>query len=134
MEVELRKPITKWVMLLCLMLGASLKSHAGSTDNPKTVVDLPSIGSIDTPTQVTTNDPDLSIEGWALDMDGVAKVKLRIDGKQEIDINYGLTRNDVVKVHPGYRDANEAGFASRQDLSKYLSAHSLKSYRHHCCR
>ncbi|MEE9423540.1 MAG: hypothetical protein V3V18_01010 [Methylococcales bacterium] len=124
MEVELRKLITKWVMLLCLMLGASLKSNAESTDNPKTVVDIPSIGSIDTPTQVTTNDPELSIEGWALDVDGVAKVKLRIDGKQEIDINHGLTRNDVAKVHPGYRDANKAGFASRQDLSKYLSAHS----------
>ena len=134
------KSVTNWILLLFLMLGVVMmaqsianepvgeetppKSNSESAVNPDSSADIPSIGSIDTPIAVTVSDPVSSIQGWALDMDGVAKVMLRIDGKKEIDISYGLTRNDVAQIHPGYPDANKAGFSWQHDLSKYLAAHS----------
>ncbi|MEE9344787.1 MAG: hypothetical protein V3U88_04200 [Methylococcales bacterium] len=134
------KSVTNWILLLFLVPGSSLlaqsisdkpvlvappsKPDLVSADAPDTSTDTPSIGYIDTPTAITTSDLKSSIQGWALDLDGIAKVKLRIDGKNEINISHGLIRNDVAKVYPGYPDADKAGFASRQDLSKHLTAHS----------
>ncbi|MEE9412767.1 MAG: hypothetical protein V3V22_06905, partial [Methylococcales bacterium] len=136
----MRLSVTNRILLLFLLLSSEFltqsisnepawaktptTSNPGSFDTLNTAINVASIGNIDTPTSVTIDDPKSPIQGWALDMDGVAKVKLRIDGKHEIDINHGLTRNDVAQAHPGYPKANNAGFAWQKDLTKHLGAHS----------
>ena len=95
-----------------------------STDLPTMIADTPSIGNIDLPGNIIIGDPHSSIEGWALDMDGVATVKLRIDGNKEINIGSGITRKDVEKIYPNYPNPIKSGFVWRNDLSNDLSAHS----------
>jgi hypothetical protein len=103
----------------------SLNDATASTPAAEmSISNTPSIGYIDTPIMITVNDPSTAIQGWALDADGVEKILLRIDEKIELNVPYGLERNDVAAVHPGYPDGKNNGFALNINLNQHLVEHS----------
>jgi hypothetical protein len=94
-------------------------------------LDPPPIGFIDDP---ATNAADLTtykmingiytIQGWALDLDGVYRVRLLVDGIPQIDAvrnvdyaEYGLPSPDVYNVYPDYPGARNARFRFNLDTT-----------------
>ena len=59
----------------------------------------------------------LIVKGWALHSAGIKSVSVTIDGKSYGNIKYGLTRDDVNRVYPGYNNGNKSGFEGQIDIS-----------------
>jgi beta-N-acetylglucosaminidase len=73
------------------------------------VQNLPVTGFLDTPANGTTIKDVINLRGWFLDVSGVAKLEVFVDGKVVGQAIYGKSRPDVQKVFPDYQNAN-AGF------------------------
>lgn len=52
-----------------------------------------------------------TIYGWALDAEGISRVRLFIDGEYVCDIPYGGLREDLKEDYPNYPNAEKGGFA-----------------------
>ena len=78
----------------------------------------PVIGWIDEPAAEGIVGPLLCIRGWALAHAGVRAVQIRIDGHC-IDARFGLAREDVAAVRPGYPDNPRGGFECVADLTEH---------------
>jgi beta-N-acetylglucosaminidase len=76
---------------------------SGKTIN---VQNPPAKGFIDFPTNGLTVKGDTIVSGWFLDMSGVAKIEVLVDGKSFGTAQYGLPRTDVAKVYPDYQNPN----------------------------
>ncbi|XJZ26975.1 Ig-like domain-containing protein [Bacillota bacterium Lsc_1132] len=73
------------------------------------VLNFPTKGYIDTPTEGATINGDVNVNGWFLDVSGVSKVEVLVDGKSIGEAKYGSYRPDVQKIFPDYQNAN-AGY------------------------
>ncbi|MEH7250246.1 Ig-like domain-containing protein, partial [Neobacillus niacini] len=63
-------------------------------------------GYIDTPKNGSSVKGEIDISGWFLDLSGVSKIEILIDGKSMGEARYGDIRTDVAKVYPEYENAN----------------------------
>ena len=70
------------------------------------VGNLPVRGSIDSPRHGSTINGEISVSGWFLDIGGVSKVEVLVDGKIMGEAKYGSARSDVAKVYPEYKNGN----------------------------
>jgi uncharacterized repeat protein (TIGR02543 family) len=77
----------------------------------KTEARLPLIGRLESPGDGKALSGVKPIYGWALDGEEVTKIELFIDGHYVCRIPYGGLREDIRETHPGYPDAEQAGFA-----------------------
>jgi len=80
-------------------------------------LDPPPIGSIDDPTNYKFIGGVFPVVGWALDLDGVAKVRILIDGVAQIDavrgVDYaerGFASPDIALQYPSYPQKEAARF------------------------
>jgi hypothetical protein len=70
------------------------------------VQNLPAKGYIDTPTNGSTIKGEIAVTGWYLDVTGISKIEVFVDGKKMGDAQYGISRTDVGKAFPEYQNAN----------------------------
>jgi hypothetical protein len=56
------------------------------------------------------------VRGWALDSNGIANVKVRIDNAREVLLTYGTSRADVCDTYPGFPGCNNVGFQANLDV------------------
>ena len=69
------------------------------------------LGSIESPVQTNlTNMTTVDVKGWGLNAEGVKWVNVYVDNKLTGKAQYGLTRNDVNKLYPGYINGAKSGF------------------------
>lgn len=81
------------------------------------VKNLPTIGFMDTPKNGSTITGITNVRGWFLDVSGVSKVKVLVDGQIVGQAQYGSSRPDVLNVLPEYQNAN-AGYEFALDTKK----------------
>jgi hypothetical protein len=72
---------------------------------------LPIIGALESPSEGKRVLGLKTIYGWALDGEGISKVRLLIDGEYICDIPYGGLREELKEIHPNYPEAEKGGFA-----------------------
>jgi hypothetical protein len=70
---------------------------------------LPSKGYLDSPANGAVLSGQSTVSGWFLDISGVLKIEVQVDGKTVGTAKYGLLRNDVATAFPQYKNAN-SGF------------------------
>lgn len=110
-----------------LILGgkSTVESEANWLDQ-----NLPPFGVADLPTQdQVVNGNTLTVQGWALDNNGVSRVEALVDGGAPTVLSYGQSRPDVCAVWPMYPGcANGAvGYSGIVDVSNLTScAHFLE--------
>ena len=75
-----------------------------------------SIGSLDEPQNESVSGTKLHLAGWALDPSGVAGVDVRVDGRS-YPARFGVARDDVRKLKPGYPDSAAPGFEFDGDFA-----------------
>ena len=72
-------------------------------------------GWLDEPYSESVVGTKLSMRGWALARDGIARVEVRIAGRA-YKATYGIERGDVDKARPGYPDNPNGGFTFERDF------------------
>jgi len=72
---------------------------------------MPMVGALESPSEGKRVLGQKTIYGWALDGEGISKVKLLIDGEYICDIPYGGLREDLKEAYPDYPNAEKGGFA-----------------------
>jgi len=91
------------------------------------------LGYVDDPSNYKIVDGIFPVVGWALDLDGVRKVRILIDGVAQVDAvrgvdyaEYGYPRPDVAAVYPNYANAINSGFRFYLDTTRLSnSEHDL---------
>jgi len=73
------------------------------------------LGALDTPSGELVIGTKVHVAGWALHAAGIARVEVRLDGRS-YEARYGLAREDVAKVKPGYPDSTAPGFVFDVDF------------------
>jgi hypothetical protein len=89
------------------------------------VQNLLPIGWIDSPTNGSTLQGNVNVSGWFLDQKGISKIEILVDGQSIGTANYGITRLDVQKVYPQYKNAYSGFHYSLNTNSLSDGAHSL---------
>jgi|OpeIllAssembly_1097287.scaffolds.fasta_scaffold21152_2 hypothetical protein len=100
---------------------------ANSNTNP------PPIGAVDDPTNYKFVSGVYTVLGWALDLDIVTKVRVRVDGVTQVDAvtgngwaESGLASPDIAQLYPNYPQNSTARFRFYLDTSKLSnSEHDL---------
>ena len=93
-----------------------------STDAPAATPSVVvAIGAVDAPIDELINGTTLRTAGWALHPAGIAGVEIRFDGRPHA-ARYGVTRDDVGKVKPGYPDSSASGFEFEGDFGSVTPA------------
>jgi beta-N-acetylglucosaminidase len=92
------------------------------------VQNLPPIGYIDSPASNSTISGITSVRGWFLDVSGVSKVEVLVDGRSIGQATYGLSRPDVLRVIPAYQNAN-AGYEFALDTKLLTNGTHVISVR-----
>lgn len=72
-------------------------------------------GWLDEPVAESVIGTKLQLHGWALAKDGIARVEVRVGGKT-YEARYGIVRDDVAQVRPGYVDNPRGGFEFTGDF------------------
>ncbi|MFB3170069.1 Ig-like domain-containing protein [Neobacillus sp. 179-C4.2 HS] len=93
--------------------GATLLLQAKTIN----VQNLAPTGHIDSPTSNSSISGITNVRGWFLDVSGITKVEVLVDGKIMGQATYGISRPDVLRVLPGYQNAN-AGYEFAIDTRK----------------
>jgi hypothetical protein len=75
------------------------------------------IGALESPSEGKRVYGIKTIYGWALDGEGISKVKLYIDGEFVCDIPHGGLTEGLSDAYPNYPDAERGGFALVWDYS-----------------
>jgi hypothetical protein len=78
-------------------------------------------GFIDLPAENAATDGPLSVEGWALDDQGVVRVEVFIDGRSYGDAERGRSRSDVRQVYPSFPNAATSGYRLLTNISALAS-------------
>jgi hypothetical protein len=76
----------------------------------------PPEGWLDEPASEAIVGTKLKLAGWALAKDGIARVEVRVD-ERVYQARYGMPREDVAKVKPGFADNPNSGFAFEGDFA-----------------
>jgi len=82
-------------------------------------------GFIDDPENGELTGGVTQVSGWALDAEGVAVVKLYLDGEFVGNAFHGIPRGDVLARYPGYPDSLAAGWSFN------LDTHITSDGQHH---
>jgi beta-N-acetylglucosaminidase len=83
--------------------SGSILQLEGKTVN---VQNLLPVGFIDAPSANSSISGMTNVRGWYLDVNGVSKVEVFVDGKNMGQAKYGSSRPDVQRVLPAYQNAN----------------------------
>ncbi|MEO8503569.1 MAG: Ig-like domain-containing protein [Acidobacteriota bacterium] len=87
-----------------------------------------SIGLIESPLPGYTYSNSIQVNGWALDFEGVASVKILVDGVPQGTATYGLSRLDVATAHPGYTNNPNGGWTFTLDTKPIANGqHKLQA-------
>ena len=108
-----------------LLLAAAGCQRPSSEPDPKN--ELP-FGFIDAPTAGAGVTRQIQMYGWALDDQGVAEVRIFVDGKYVARTTLTQARPDVTKAHPNYAHGTEThGWALTVTLGEAIpeGAHTL---------
>ncbi|WP_251551942.1 Ig-like domain-containing protein [Neobacillus muris] len=95
------------------------QSVAVNVQNPSPV------GSIDSPLSGTTVKGDISVNGWYLDMSGVSKIEVYVDGQLKGEAQYGSARPDVQQAFPEFQNGNSGYQFSLNTLQFSEGQHTL---------
>lgn len=120
-----------WPLFLAVLVGLAVLAsaelyvvfeHRRAAPAPTAVApaEFP-IGSLDAPTAEALVAPKISLAGWALARDGIARIEARFDGRA-IEARRGLARADVSAAKPGYPESATPAFALDFDASAYPAA------------
>ena len=77
---------------------------------PRTYIDAPLNGA-------TIKGNSLTVTGWSVSNEGIKAINIYVDGVLKGTTTVGLSRNDVQKVYPEYKDASKSGFSKTIDIS-----------------
>jgi len=91
------------------------------------------IGYVDDPSNYKIVDGVFPVVGWALDIDGITRLQILVDGVVQVDAvrgvdyaEYGLSSPDVANVYPNFPDSSRARFRFYLDTTKLSnSEHDL---------
>ena len=89
--------------------GKETSEMSGAPDSSKSLPPL--IGALESPSEGKRVLGLKTIYGWALDGEGISRVKLHIDGEFVCDIPYGGLTEGLREAYPNYPDAERGGFA-----------------------
>lgn len=78
----------------------------------------PSFGFIDGPRGGKIRSGIIKVTGWALDLEGVEKVEVFVDGFPVGEATHGIFRRGVSRMHPGFPDSRGAGFVLDFDTTE----------------
>jgi beta-N-acetylglucosaminidase len=81
------------------------------------VQNLLPIGHLDSPASNASISGIANVRGWFLDVSGISKVEVFVDGRNMGQATHGLSRPDVLNVFPAYKNAN-AGYEFALDTRK----------------
>ena len=73
-------------------------------------------GWLDSPANESIVGTKLALAGWALAKDSIARVEVRVDDRV-FEARFGLPREDVAQVKPGFPDNPNGGFTFEGDFS-----------------
>ncbi|MDD3223929.1 MAG: Ig-like domain-containing protein [Clostridium sp.] len=85
--------------------------------NKVTAQTMPARVCVDTPNNLKTSSNQITVSGWALDLYGVQKVQVYVDGTYKQDATTGISRPDVNNVYPGYAGGTASGYSTNLDIS-----------------
>jgi beta-N-acetylglucosaminidase len=89
------------------------------------VQNAPVRGYVETPGNGSTVKGSISVSGWSLDISGVSKIEVFVDGNSVGQAQYGIARPDVAKVYPEYQNAN-SGYQYTLDTKRLTNGqHTL---------
>jgi uncharacterized repeat protein (TIGR02543 family) len=88
-----------------------LTANLGAIATPPTQTDSPLIGALESPSEGKRVLGIKTIYGWALDREGISRIRLLIDEEYVCDIPYGGLREELKETYPGYPNAEKGGFA-----------------------
>ncbi|MGI8385425.1 Ig-like domain-containing protein [Robertmurraya sp. P23] len=77
-------------------------------------------GNLESPINGSTVKGNINIKGWALDISGVSKIEVLVDGKITGTAEYGLPRLDVYNAYPEYKNTN-SGFQYTLDTKQFTN-------------
>ena len=101
-------------------MAGPARDRACAASRPQPAIPAPSAadasGAIDSPGAEAIVDTSLRVTGWALDVDGIRSVEIRIDGRPYA-AHYGISRPDVAAIKRGFPDSLAAGFEFDGDFS-----------------
>ena len=86
------------------------------------------IGWVDEPTSEGIVGPHIRVTGWALATVGIKAVEIRLDGVS-FAARFGLRRQDVAEVRPGYPDNPNGGFEFTASLAACPAAPNVERRR-----
>ncbi|WP_366777409.1 N-acetylmuramoyl-L-alanine amidase [uncultured Clostridium sp.] len=79
---------------------------------------LAPISNIDTPVANSNiNSTKVNVSGWAISDSGVKEVKVYVEGIEKGSTAVGLSRTDVAKVYPQYKNSDKSGFSVDIDIN-----------------
>ncbi|WP_339788630.1 LTA synthase family protein [Paenibacillus sp. FSL R7-0313] len=88
------------------------------------------IGALDSPNAESGVFTDeMSVSGWALDTTGaeISQVNIYIDGQKQPDVQYGLSRGDLLVAFPDHKYAGTSGFSGSYSVSDLtMGEHTLE--------
>lgn len=97
-----------------------------STLNSVVTVQNPTaVGSIDSPVNESEIQGDAIVRGWYLDISGVSRIEVYVDGKFIGNAQYGLERLDVRKAFPDFQNSNSGYQFTLNSLQFSEGKHTL---------
>src|SRR5215471_11975079 len=95
--------------------AAPVPAPAAVSPPPAAPPPATAIGSVDQPLDEAVMGTKLQLAGWALDPSGVSGVEVRLDARS-YPARYGVARDDVSKLKPGFPDSAAPGFEFEGDF------------------
>ncbi|MDD9148210.1 Ig-like domain-containing protein [Sporolactobacillus sp. CQH2019] len=106
--------------------GSGKQSTVTRAVNVSNSSSTPVCGIIDSPANNAAVQGTVNIRGWYLSGKGVSKVEVYVDGKIAGKAVYGISRPDVAKAYPDYKNRN-AGYQYTLDTRKLSTGrHTLQ--------
>jgi radical SAM protein with 4Fe4S-binding SPASM domain len=85
--------------------------------------------NVDSPGDTATVQGITTVHGWALDIAGVARIEILINGSRVGDATCGQERPDVAEAYPNYKDNIHSGFLFELDTTQLADSYHLLALR-----
>ncbi|MDD9148211.1 Ig-like domain-containing protein [Sporolactobacillus sp. CQH2019] len=107
----------------------SVNGRQTTINRTVTVKNLPAQGRMDNPAQNgVIQGSSYSVQGWFLDVSGVSKIEVLVDGKAVGNAAYGQSRPDVYKVYPQYKNSH-SGYQFSLDTTQFSDGNHTLSVK-----